>query len=87
MCRSSSRSLVHIFPQIAIAIGFLLPTGGEGDEPLWRIGRGTRVPLQGAVDAVDMVPLLGAIVGCHCRGGRGAIAGCHCSVLWWGRGG
>ena len=33
--------------------------GGEGDEPLWRIGRGTRVPLQGAV---DVVPLLGAIV-------------------------
>ena len=31
--------------------------GGEGDEPLWRIGRGTRVPLQGAV---DVVPLLGA---------------------------
>ena len=64
-----------------------------------RIGRGTRVPLQGAV---DVVPLLGAIVGCHCSvlwlrgrvttnfGGvdvvplLGAIAGCHCSVLWWG---
>ena len=42
---------------------------GEGDEPLWRIGRGTWVPLQGAV---DVVPLLGAIVGCHC------------SVLWLG---
>ena len=59
---------------------------GEGDD------RGTRVPLQGAV---DVVPLLGAIVvycgwaggwrptlgewtWCHC--------GCHCSVLWWGKG-
>ena len=65
--------------------GFLLPLGGEGDEPLWRIGRGTRVPLQGAV---DVVPLLGAIAHCHCSvgagvddqlwgSGRGAIAGCH----------
>ena len=48
-----------------------------------RIGRGTRMPLQGAV---DVVPLLGAIAGCHCSvlwlSGRGAIAGCHCSVLW-----
>ena len=72
---------------------------GDGDEPLWRIGLGTRVPLQGAV---DVVPLLGAIVGCHCRvlwlggegddrlelwgNGRGAIAGCHCRVLWLGGG-
>ena len=70
-------------PQIAIAIGVLTSNRGEGDEPLWRIGRGTRVPLQGA------------IVGCHCSvlwlrrrvttnfGGAdvvpllGAIAGCH----------
>ena len=81
-------------PQIAIAIGVLTSNRREGDEPLWRIGRGTRVPLQGAV---DVVPLLGAIVGCHCSvlwcgwgegddqlwgSGRGAIAGCHCSVLW-----
>ena len=61
----------QVFPQIAIA--------GEADEPLWRIGRGTRVPLQGA------------IVVCYGWGaesddqfwwsGRGAIAGCHCSVL------
>ena len=51
-------------PQIAIAIGVLTSNRGEGDEPLWRIGRGTRVPLQGAV---DVVPLLGAIVGCHRR--------------------
>ena len=51
------------FPQIAIAIGVLTSNRGEGDEPLWRIGRGTRVPLQGAV---DVVPLLGAIVGYHC---------------------
>ena len=82
--------------QIAIAIGVLTSNRGEGDEPLWRIGRGTRVPLQGAV---DVVPLLGAIVQCHCSvlwlrgrvttnfGGAdgvpllGAIAGCHCSVL------
>ena len=78
-----------IIPQIAIAIGVLTSKRGEGDEPLWRIGRGTRVPLQGAL---DVVPLLGAIVGCHCSvegegddqlwgRGRGAIAGCHCSVL------
>ena len=91
----------HFFPQIAIAIGVLTSNRGEGDEPLWRIGRGTRVPLQGAV---DVVPLLGAIVGCRCSvlwlrgrvttnfGGAdvvpllGAIAGCHCSVLWWGEG-
>ena len=90
----------YIFPQIAIAIGILTSNRGEGDEPLWRIGRG-RVPLQGAV---DVVPLLGAIVGRHCSAlwlrGRvttnfggvdvvpllGAIAGCHCSVLWWGGG-
>ena len=52
-----------IFPQIAIAIGVLTSNRGEDDEPLWRIGRGTRVPLQGAV---DVVPLLGAIVGYHC---------------------
>ena len=85
-----------IVPQIAIAIGVLTSNRGEGDEPLWRIGRGTRMPLQGAV---DVVPLQGAIAGCHCRVplqgaivvcyGRmdvvpllGAIAGCHCSVLW-----
>ena len=93
--------LPRLFPQIAIAIGVLTSNRGEGDEPLWRIGRGTRVPLQGAV---DVVPLLGAIVGCHCSvlwlrgrvttnfGGAdvvpllGAIARCHCSVLWWGEG-
>ena len=59
------------FHQIAIAIGVLTSNRGEGDEPLLRIGRGTRVPLQGAV---DVVPLLGAIVGYHCSvlclGGR-----------------
>ena len=66
-----------IFPQIAIAIGVLTSNRREGDEPLLRIGRGTRMPLQGAV---DVVPLLGAFVGCHCSvprlSGRGAIAGC-----------
>ena len=90
--------VIAIFPQIAIAIGVLTSNRGGGDEPLWRIGRGTRVPLQGAV---DVVPLLGAIAGCHCSVlwlGEGrvtanfggvdvvplldAIAGCHCSVLW-----
>ena len=60
------------FPQIAIAIYRVLTSNrGEGDEPFWRIGRGTRVQLQGAV---DVVPLLGAIVGGHC------------SVLWLGGG-
>ena len=59
----SSRNQKHnLFPQIAIAIGVLTSNRGEGDEPLWRIGRGTRVPLQGAV---DVVPLLGAIVVCY----------------------
>ena len=90
-----------IFPQIAIAIGVLTSNGGEGDKPLWPIGRGTRVPLQGAM---DVVPLLGAIIGCHYSvlwlrgrvitkfGGvnevllLGDIAGCHCSVLWSGEG-
>ena len=42
---------ICIFPQIAIAIGVLT---SKGDEPLWRIGRGTRVPLQGAVDVVPL---------------------------------
>ena len=41
--------LFNIFPQIAIAIGVLTSNRGEGDEPLCRIGRGTRVPLQGAI--------------------------------------
>ena len=58
---------------------------GEGDEPLWRIGRGSRVPLQGAV---DMVPLQGAIVVCYGWGGLTTKLGKwtwrHCSVLWWG---
>ena len=70
-----------IVPQIAIAIGVLTSNRGEGDEPLWRIGRGTRMPLQGAV---DVVPLQGAIAGCHCSvlwlSGHGPIAGCHCRV-------
>ena len=72
-----------VFPQRAIAIGVLTSNRGEGDEPLWRIGRGTRVPLQGAV---DVVPLLGAIVVCY-GGGRGGWrptlaewTWCHCRV-------
>ena len=77
--------IVVMIPQIAIAIGVLTSNRGEADESLWRIGRGTRVPLQGA------------IVVCYGWGaegddqfwwsGRGAIAGCHCSVLWLGGGG
>ena len=58
---------------------------------LWGSGRGTRVPLQGAIamcygggrrwwanfGGVDVAP------GCHCRVPLlGAIAGCHCHVLW-----
>ena len=77
--------VLRFFPHIAIAIGVLTSNRGEADEPLWRIGRGTRVPLQGA------------IVVCYGWGaegddqfwwsGRGAIAGCHCSVLWLRGGG
>ena len=37
--------------------GIFTSNRGEGDEPLWRIKHGTRVPLQ-------VVPLLGAIVVC-----------------------
>ena len=74
---SSKLRLVFV-PQIALAIGVLTSNRGEGDEPLWPIGRGTRVPLQGEVD-------VGAIAGCHCRVPlQGAIAGCHCSVQWLG---
>ena len=62
-CQTLITFLDLCISQIAIAIGVLTSNRGEGDEPLWRIGRGTRVPLQGAV---DVVPLLGAIVGCHC---------------------
>ena len=83
--------LEKVFPQIAIATGVLTSNRGEGDEPLWPIGRGTRVPLQGEV---DVVPWLGAIAGCHSGvlwlqgggddqlwgSGRSAIAGCHCRV-------
>ena len=66
-------------PQIAIAIGVLTSNRGEGDEPLWRIGRGTRVPLQGAV---DVVPLLGAIVWLRGRvtTNFGERTWCHCWV-------
>ena len=82
-CQGSIDFYIDFIPQIAIAIGVLTSNRGEGDEPLWRIGHGTRVPLQGAV---DVVPLLGVIVGCHCSvlllgqlwgSGRSAIAGCH----------
>ena len=84
------------FSQIAIAIGVLTSNRGEGDEPFWQIGRGTRVPLQGGV---DVVPLQGAIVVCHGWRGKattnfggvdvvpllGAIVRCHYSVLSLGR--
>ena len=77
----------RFFPQIAIAIGVLTSNRGEGDEPFWQTGRGTRVPLQGGSGR-------GAIAGCHRSvpwlegkgddqlwgSGRGAIAGCHRTV-------
>ena len=72
----------HVFPQIAIAIGVLTSNRGEGDEPFWQIGRGTRVPLQGGVDVVIVV-----CYGWRGEGddqlwgsGRGAIAECHRTV-------
>ena len=55
----------------------------EGDEPFWRIGRGTRVPLQGAV---DVVPLLGAIVVCN-FGGVGVVPLQSAIVVCYGWGG
>ena len=62
---------VFFFPHIALAIGVLTSNRWEGDEPLWPIGRGTRVPLQGEVD-------VGAIAGCHCRVPlQGAIVVCN----------
>ena len=67
---------VVFFPQIAIApiaIGVL--TSNRGDEPLLRIGRGTKMSLQGAV---DVVPLLGAIAGCHCSVLLFEWTWCHC---------
>ena len=59
--------------------GVLTSNRGEADEPLWRIGRGTKVPLQGAIvvcygwgrrvttnfGGVVVVPLQGAIVVCY----------------------
>ena len=53
------------FPQIAIAIGVLTSNRGG-------IGRGTRVPLQGAV---DVVALLGPITRVTTN-----FVWCHCSV-------
>ena len=47
-----------IIPQIAMVKNFFPSKRGEGDEPLLRIKRGTRVPLQ-------VVPLLGAIIVCY----------------------
>ena len=48
--------MLLFFPQIAIAIGVLTSNKGEGDEPFWQIGRGTKVPLQ-----------RGEWTWCHCR--------------------
>ena len=69
-----------LIPQIAIALGVLTSNRGEGDEPLWRIGRGTSVPLQGAV---DVVPWLGAIVGCHNFGGVDVVVVLGAIVVCW----
>ena len=85
------------FPQIAKATGVLTSNRGEGDEPLWRIGRGTRVTLRVQWTWCHLWGSgRGAIAGCHCsvmveggegdRSGCGAIAGCHCKVLWLGEG-
>ena len=49
----------RFFPQIAIAMGVLTSNRGEGDEPLWRTGRGT--------SAIAGCSGRGAIAWCHCR--------------------
>ena len=50
------------FPQIAIAIGVLTSNRGDGDEPLWRIGRDT----SGIAGCSGRGAIAGAIVRCHC---------------------
>ena len=72
-----------IFCQIAVAIGVLTSNRGEGDEPLWWIGRGTRVPLQGAEHVVPLPCHRRVPLQCVMVRGEG-VAGCHCSVLWFG---
>ena len=52
---------------MAIAIGVLTSNRGGGDEPLLRIGGGTRMPLQGAVDVVPLQCAMVEWTWCHCR--------------------
>ena len=55
------------YSRVAIAIGVLTSNRGEGDEPFWRIGRGTRVQWTWCH---CWVPLQGAIVACYGWGGE-----------------
>ena len=68
------------FPQIAVAIGVLTSNRGEGDEPLWRIGRGTRIHCRvqwtwshcwchrsAMVEGEGYDQLSGEWTWCHCR--------------------
>ena len=83
---------MKLIPQIAIVIGVFIFNRGEADESLWRIGRGTGVPLQGAIvvcamvagrrvttnfGGVVVVPLQGAIVVCYGWGAEGD------DQFWW----
>ena len=64
------KEIIHVFPQIALAIGVLTPNRRGGGHELWRGSR--------------WVPLLGAIAGCHCWVPLWWCHGCHCWVpLWW----
>ena len=91
--------IIHAKPLAHMFLSYYLTSNrGEGDEPVGWIGRGTRAPLQGAV---DVVPLLGTIVVCWptniggvdvvplqgaivvCYGGGGEIRGWRPS---WGSG-
>ena len=83
-----SRFPKHHYSQIAIAIGVLTSNRGEGDEPLWRIGRGiAECSGRGAIAGCHRrVPLSCAMVGggegddqlwgSGCGALQGAIAGC-----------
>ena len=77
-CEGWSMWIDVIFPQIAIAIGFLLPIGGGGRRTTLADWTWHQVPLQGAV---DVVPLLGAILGCHCSVLYGWGVGCRPTLV------